>query len=203
MFRLIGILLVFIALPLSAQSRDRGPDEVPPGHRPPPGMCRIWMDGVPPGQQPEPTDCATAVRERPAGARVIFGDRRGQAEDEQGKKGKGKGLKPKAFAGENRAAPRGDDDDDISSARPGAWPQMRSAVALARGARTDDVQSWLGDRVASVRYDDRDRNGLPERAKWYDRAGQLMQDWVDVDGDGVADTVRLYRDGKLVRVYEK
>ena len=80
---------------------------------------------------------------------------------------------------------------------------MRSAVALTRGARTDDVQRWLGDRVASVRYDDGDRDGRPERAKWYDRSGQLMQDWVDVDGDGVADTIRLYRDGKLVRVYEK
>ena len=204
MFRLVAILLVFIALPLSAQSRDRGPDEVPPGHRPPPGMCRIWMDGVPPGQQPEPTDCATAVRERPAGARVIFGDRRGQADDERGKgKGKGKGVEPKGFAGENRPARHGDDDDDISSRRPGAWPQMRSAVALARGGRTDDVQRWLGVRVASVRYDDTDRDGRPERAKWYDRAGQLMQDWADVDGDGVADTIRLYRDGKLIRVYEK
>jgi hypothetical protein len=37
-------------------------------------MCRIWLDGVPPGQQPAPTDCATAVRNRPANGRVIFGD---------------------------------------------------------------------------------------------------------------------------------
>ena len=200
MIRFVAILLVFIALPLSAQSRDRGPDHVPPGHRPPPGMCRIWIDGVAPGQQPEPTDCATAVRERPAGARVIFGDRRGDADD---KRGKGKGITSKGFAGENRGARRGDDDDDAPSRRPGAWPQMRSAVALARGTRTDDVQRWLGDRVSSVRYDDGDRDGRPERARWYDRAGELMQDWVDGDGDGVADTIRLYRDGKLVRVYEK
>lgn len=200
MFRLVAVLMLFIAVPVAAQSRDRGPDEVPRGHRPPPGMCRIWLDGVPPGQQPEPTDCATAVRERPAGARVIFGDRRGQAEDDRRKT---KGAAAKGFAGENRGARRGDDDDDTLSRRPGTWPQMRAAISLTRGARTDDVQRWLGDRVATVRYDDGDRDGRPERAQWYDRAGQLMQDWVDVDGDGIADTIRLYRDGKLVRVYEK
>jgi hypothetical protein len=198
--KLVGLLLVLVAFPLSAQSRDRGPDDVPASHRPPPGMCRIWLQGVPPGQQPEPTDCATAVRERPAGARVIFGDRRGQAEDDRRK---AKIPNAKGFAGESRAGRRGDDDDDARSRRPGAWPQMRAAVALARGGRTDDVQRWLGDGVASVRYDDGDRDGRPERAQWYDRSGQLMQDWVDVDGDGIADTIRLYRDGKLVRVYER
>jgi hypothetical protein len=37
-------------------------------------MCRIWLDDVPAAQQPAPTDCATAVRNRPAKGRVIFGD---------------------------------------------------------------------------------------------------------------------------------
>lgn len=65
------------AAPLAAQSllgRDRAADRVPAGHMPPPGMCRVWIDGVPPGQQPAPTDCASAVRNRPANGRVIFGD---------------------------------------------------------------------------------------------------------------------------------
>ena len=48
--------------------------EIPATHRPPPGMCRIWLDSVPPGQQPASTDCATAVRNRPANGRVLFGD---------------------------------------------------------------------------------------------------------------------------------
>ena len=211
-------LLLGIALPASAQSRDRGPDQVPPGHRPPPGMCRIWIDGVPPGQQPEPTDCATAVRERPAGGRVIFGDRRSDDDDEVKRSDDRRGKKPKntkGFAGDDRRGRRdedrcataqlGDDQncDDIVVRRPGTWPQMLAAVALARGSRTEDVRRWLGDRAASVRYDDRDRNGRPERASWYDRAGKLVQEWVDADGDGVADTIRLYRDGKLMRVYEK
>ena len=74
---------------------------------------------------------------------------------------------------------------------------------MARGSRTDDVHRWLGIAAATVRYEDRDRNGRPERASWYDGAGNLVQEWVDADRDGVADTIRLYRDGKLMRVYEK
>ena len=69
---IVPIIAVLLAAPLSAQS-ERAQD-VPPGHRPPAGMCRIWIEGVPPGQQPAPTDCATAVRNRPANGRVIFGD---------------------------------------------------------------------------------------------------------------------------------
>lgn len=50
---------------------------VPRGHLPPPGMCRVWVDGVPPGHQPKPTNCSTAEAERHrygANARVIYGD---------------------------------------------------------------------------------------------------------------------------------
>jgi hypothetical protein len=56
------------------QSQGRGEQIVPPGFFPPAGMCRIWINGVPAGQQPAPTDCASAVRNRPANARVLFGD---------------------------------------------------------------------------------------------------------------------------------
>ena len=55
------------------QDKDREP-EIPVNARPPAGMCRIWIDGVPAAQQPAPTDCASAVRNRPAKGRVIFGD---------------------------------------------------------------------------------------------------------------------------------
>jgi hypothetical protein len=47
---------------------------VPPGFYPPAGMCRIWVNGVPAAQQPAPTDCASAVRNRPANGKVLFGD---------------------------------------------------------------------------------------------------------------------------------
>jgi hypothetical protein len=219
MFRFITVasLVAGLALPAAAQSRDRGPDQVPPGHRPPPGMCRIWIDGVPPGQQPEPTDCATAVRERPAGSRVIFGDRRSDDDNDRVQRGNDfrakKPKKSKADADDDHRGRRGDDrcltaqigdeECEIAARRPGTWPQMLAAVALSRGSRTDDVRRWLGDRATSVRYEDRDRNGRPERAMWYDRAGDLVQEWVDSDRDGAADMIRLYRDGKLMRVYEK
>ena len=57
--------------PVTQQSREQ---VVPPGFYPPAGMCRIWIKDVPAGQQPAPTDCASAVRNRPANAKVLFGD---------------------------------------------------------------------------------------------------------------------------------
>jgi hypothetical protein len=59
---------------LGAQERGKDAAAIPKEHRPPPGMCRIWLNDVPAGQQPAPTDCATAVKNRPANGRVIFGD---------------------------------------------------------------------------------------------------------------------------------
>ena len=48
--------------------------DVPPGQRPPRGMCRVWIDGLRAGRQPAPTDCATARANAPANSRVIYGD---------------------------------------------------------------------------------------------------------------------------------
>lgn len=73
MTRLVLFLLLTAVAPVWGQGGERNGD-VPATHRPPPGMCRIWIDGVPPGRQPAPTDCATALRRRPPNARVIFGD---------------------------------------------------------------------------------------------------------------------------------
>ena len=59
----------------SAQGKStRGNKDIPANMRPPAGMCRVWLDDVPAAQQPAPTDCPTAVRNRPAKGRVIFGD---------------------------------------------------------------------------------------------------------------------------------
>ncbi|MGI8617852.1 MAG: hypothetical protein ACR2L6_02030 [Gemmatimonadaceae bacterium] len=46
---------------------------VPPGQRPPAGMCRVWIDGVPAGRQPRPTDCARARATAPLNSRIIYG----------------------------------------------------------------------------------------------------------------------------------
>ena len=127
--------------PLGAQSfKGRGNDGVPEGHRPPPGMCRIWIDGVPPGQQPAPTDCATAVRNRPANGRVIFGD-------DAAKPGKGK---PRKFSGGSYQA--GDDD------------------RAARDERRDDRRNEAreerrNDRREDARDADRRNDGDDNRAE--------------------------------------
>jgi hypothetical protein len=74
---------------------------VPAGHLPPPGQCRVWYDGQPAGHQPPPTSCGEA--ERVAGgnryARVIYSGNRADryqsrsAPYEQGyKDGRGKGY---------------------------------------------------------------------------------------------------------------
>ncbi len=69
--------------PATQQSRSRREQIVPPGFFPPAGMCRIWINDVPAGQQPAPTDCASAVRNRPANGKVLFGD-----DPPKGKRGK-------------------------------------------------------------------------------------------------------------------
>jgi hypothetical protein len=51
---------------------------IPPGHLPPPGLCRAWLPDTPPGHQPPPTDCASAARDAPAGARLVYGGARGK-----------------------------------------------------------------------------------------------------------------------------
>lgn len=51
----------------------RGPDHIPRGHMPPPGMCRIWYPGEPPGQQPSPGDCRDLRHQVPPGAILVEG----------------------------------------------------------------------------------------------------------------------------------
>ena len=64
------------ALPLTAQ--DRGKESpasgIPASAWPPAGLCRVWLRDVPASQQPAATDCATAIRNRPNNAQVLFGE---------------------------------------------------------------------------------------------------------------------------------
>ena len=58
-----------VAQAQKAQEKDA---PIPKAYLPPAGMCRIWVDNVPAARQPAPTDCATAIRNKPPNARVIF-----------------------------------------------------------------------------------------------------------------------------------
>jgi hypothetical protein len=77
-------------VPAKPQTQQASPrrEIVPPGFYPPAGMCRIWINGVPAAQQPAPTDCASAVRNRPANGKVLFGD--DPAKNKKGKSDKKK-----------------------------------------------------------------------------------------------------------------
>ncbi len=77
-------------------------DDVPSSHRPPPGLCRVWLDNVPPAQQPAPTDCSSAIKNRPSNGRVIYpddvprskrgdqGDGKDEKDDKRGRDEKGR-----------------------------------------------------------------------------------------------------------------
>ncbi|MNZ84512.1 hypothetical protein D3C78_1032730 [compost metagenome] len=47
--------------------------EVPAGHLPPPGECRIWYPDRPAGQQPPPGNCRELQYRVPAGGYLIRG----------------------------------------------------------------------------------------------------------------------------------
>jgi len=47
--------------------------EIPRGHRPPPGKCRIWFPDRPPGHQPAPGKCKKLRHRVPSGAYLVRG----------------------------------------------------------------------------------------------------------------------------------
>jgi hypothetical protein len=47
--------------------------DIPAGHMPPPGECRIWFPDRPPGQQPPPGNCYHLQQQVPPGAFLVRG----------------------------------------------------------------------------------------------------------------------------------
>ena len=199
---LAATVAALAATPAAAQGNNLTSDRVPPGQRPPPGMCRIWLDGVPPGQQPAPTDCATAVRNRPANGRVIFGD----DYDAKGnrKVGEKSGRDADNRRPDDRDTRRGRDEQGVQTITASqTMPDMIGAVQFLQGRRTADLRRWLGSSTDyTPRFTARDGH-TPDRVTWVDANGQTVQVWIDSNDDGQADIVELYQRGKLVTRYKQ
>jgi hypothetical protein len=183
---------------------------VPPGQRPPAGMCRIWVDGVPPGRQPRPTDCATAERNVPPNARVIYGD--GSSRDGIYDRRDRTGDRRTDRRTDRRSDRRTDGRTDAGtiyggrtttgSIPGGNWPYMSDALAFSRGTRTSTVAS-LVPGATSVQLSSQGGNSLPREAMFYGSGGQLLSVWRDLNGDGRADRVTEYQYGQVVGDYSR
>jgi hypothetical protein len=208
--------LALMASGVAAQGRNRGRD-VPPGQRPPAGMCRVWIDGVPPGRQPRATDCETAQRQRRPGSRIIYGEDRRAREREMRRtrdfdRDRRREWELEREAWRRRAERRDRFDSRIPNdpsrcsvdwrrceggsidrgGYPSEMPMMRSASMYRLGVRTPDAEAWLGTARYSV---DLDRG----EARWTASDGQLVQVWHDDNRDGRVDRVDIVRNGRVVR----
>jgi len=310
--------LFALAAPADAQQRRDKPPEIPKSHRPPAGMCRIWLEGVAPNQQPAPTDCPSAVRNKPQNGWVIFGD------DYKDDKKKPKLPPPKRLRGDPDQASRLDsatearllarlnaryeaedardlEDDELDTndspdrrqgagrdvcidrdrdgrcddlardsdgcvdrdgdgrcddarydracgrrdrygrpfdrrcdydddapvrgraegdgicidrnrdgrcdepwseryATPQTLPDMYAAVLVTQGQASYDVERWLRSTSLQPRIQDVNGDGDPEKVTWLDERGRVVQIWTELNGDGIADRVEFYENGRRVRV---
>ncbi len=67
--------VVVVAKKPGRSRTPRGLKNVPPGHYPPPGHCRVWFIDRPPGQQPPPRPCQVLLGRIPFGSFVLYGAR--------------------------------------------------------------------------------------------------------------------------------
>ncbi len=193
-FLLTAAAAVLGCAPASAQggSRDVGYGGVPPQAYPARGMCRIWLDGLAPNQQPPVTDCATARRAAQSRIRVLDGN---EARDVAG-----------GWRSQNDCRDRNRDgtcdwagDPRNNSIGSGPMPLMESAVAFARNRSvSDDVRRWVPTSATRVTLQNRPGTNQLYRALWIDSDGKPVQGWVDRKGDGSADLIERYADGKMV-----
>ena len=63
--------------PAPEPAATRGPStaatlKIPPGHLPPPGQCRVWVQGLPPGKQPKPRSCRGIEDSAPPSSWVVY-----------------------------------------------------------------------------------------------------------------------------------
>jgi hypothetical protein len=46
--------------------------KIPPGQLPPPGQCRVWVQGLPPGKQPKARTCSGIEDSAPPSSWVVY-----------------------------------------------------------------------------------------------------------------------------------
>ncbi len=324
--RVLTATVVLALLPsarANAQARpskvENKVDSIPKAYQPPAGMCRVWVDGVPASMQPAPTDCASAVRNKPANARVVYGDSekkggvkpsgppiksfsrpgdkklpplvppdvsqidpRYQRDNFESKKvtdeqlhgdrpatapaslypgaapspygpmgsysgyvgpngtnvGTGAINDPRYFNNNSNVRPPGygssvcldrdgdgwcddlrfglptcqDTDKDgrcddlpgfASQAYPQTLPRMTSVLDVVQGRANTEVMTWIGTNEFQLRVPDQGRGGTPWRAIFLDGAGELLQVWTDVNKDGLADRVEIFRNGQRVKLLQR
>lgn len=204
------------------QGRKSSTAQVPPGHLPPAGMCRIWLDGVPPGRQPRATDCATARRDAPSNARVIYSDGTAWRSDHRvaGRRDDDRDRQSPAYKRDQGDDARRDDckqrdrdgrcvnvsgpvtdDGRVTSTDGRRLPEMKNAAIRPLFGKTSDVKEWTPASTDRVRQFDSDGDGLPERAEFYGKDGGLVAVWYDRDENGRAERVEWYENGRVTRTY--
>ncbi len=191
---LASVMVALVATSAAAQGRGNGRRDkgVPPGHMPPPGSCRVWVQGVPPGRQAPPTSCAEAERDAMRnGGRVIYGGDRDGDRTNRGSGGGGilgdiLGRGDRDTRGDRRE-PRDRRDGEIRGGTDNRRPTARgerSGRAIPRDDRDDRYES--SRRINSVAADNGYRDGLvkgredaedgdsydPDRHSWYRSANR-------------------------------
>jgi len=76
---------------------------------------------------------------------------------------------------------------------PSKLPDMIGAMQYTQGRRTKEITNWLGTGQYGMRYIDANRDRRPEQMIWVDSAGRILQEWIDTNRDGRADSVRVVR----------
>lgn len=90
-----------------------------------------------------------------------------------------------------------------SQAYPQVLPMMRSALDVVEGRGSVEVMQWIGTNEFIVRMPDQGRGGLPWRAIFLDAKGELMQVWTDLNRDGRADRVEIFRNGQRTKLIQR
>jgi hypothetical protein len=90
-----------------------------------------------------------------------------------------------------------------SRAYPQVLPPMRAALDVVQGRPSVDVMQWIGTNEFVVRIPDQGRGGIPWRAIFLDADNSLLQVWTDVNRDGRADRIEIFRDGKRVKLIQR